>query len=164
MWLIAKTDAAREYAVARYLESIGYLCWVPSQITVAYERFTAGPGVTLRRKTPKERPLMPKERPLMPSVVFVASQERLYPPPYPSPSIVRHLNGYWTNAEEFPIIVQCAELDRFRARVEEVNAAEIARIKKAAMGKRKPRKTVKLDPNLADELKAILFGQKEQAA
>jgi hypothetical protein len=155
MWLIAKTDAAREYAVARYLEEMGYLCWVPSQITVAYERFTAGPGVTLRRKTPRERPLMP-------SVVFVGHEAHHWQ--LPSTLTVRHLTGFWTDQDTMPVVVPHIQLDRFRAKVEEVNAAEIARIKKAAMGKRKPRKTVKLDPNLADELKAILFGQKEQAA
>jgi hypothetical protein len=45
-----------------------------------------------------------------------------------------------------------------------VNNAEIARIMKAQMGKRKAKRVLKIDPNLADELKSMLFGQQQEAA
>lgn len=152
MWLILKTDPAKEFAVADALSACGHTVWVPTTIATAYEKFTAGPGITLRRKKPIERPLMP-------SVVLATHT--------PSPhylAAVGHLKGIWRDCLDLPILIPEIQVTRFRDRVEAVNAAEIARIKKAQMGKRKSKKTLKLEPSLADELKSILFGQQEQAA
>jgi hypothetical protein len=59
MWLILKTDPKKEFAVAEALSALGHEVWVPTYVATAYERFTAGPGISLRRKKPIERPLMP---------------------------------------------------------------------------------------------------------
>jgi hypothetical protein len=152
-WLIARTDTTKEFAVAEALRDLGHAAWVPTYVAVAYERFTAGPGITLRRKKPIERPLMP-------SVLFI---------PYlglPSSYIpaVRYMQGFWTDCFEIPRLVPDRQLLAFRERVEAVNAAEIARIRKAQLGKRKGKRTVKLDPNLAEELKSLLFGEQAQEA
>lgn len=152
MWLILKTDIAKEFEVARALAAIGHECWVPTYVATAYERFTAGPGIVLRRKKPIERPLMPS---------LVLMEDDPHRPRLPSS---RYLRGYWTDCFELPLVVPDVQISRFRERVEEVNAAETARIMKARLGKRKGKRTVKLDPTLADELKAMLFGQQAQEA
>jgi len=72
--------------------------------------------------------------------------------------MVRHLQGVWTDCFEMPRLIPDIQITNFRDRVDAVNAAEIARIKKAQMGKRKAKRTLKIDPNLADELKSMLFG------
>jgi hypothetical protein len=72
--------------------------------------------------------------------------------------MVRHLQGIWRDKLEKPLMIWNSEVAAFRERVDAVNAAEIVRIKKASMGKRKAKRTLKIDPNLADELKSMLFG------
>lgn len=149
-WLIAKTDLNKEFIVAQALTDEGYDTWVPTYIATGYERFTAGPGLSLKRRRPVPRPLMP-------SLLFVS----LATPPRPMPT-TRHLQGFWTDCFEAPRLVPNSQLAAFCERVEAVNAAEIARIKKSHMGKRKAKRTVRLgDPALADQLKALLFGQQQ---
>lgn len=153
MWLIAKTDPAKEFAVAQALADLGHTAWVPTYIATGYERFTAGPGISLKRRKPVERPLMP-------SVLFVS----LATPPRPMPA-TRYLQGFWTDCFEAPRLVPNSQLAAFCERVEAVNVAEIARIKKSQLGRRKAKRTVRLgDPSLADQLKTLLFGQQEQEA
>ena len=152
-WLIAKTDPAKEFAVAKALEQLGHTVWVPTHIATGYERFTAGPGITLRRKKAIERPLMPE----IVLVVYDSLKDDL--------PATRHLKRFWGDVFGVPCLVPESQLSTFRARVEEVNAAEIARIKKSWNAKRKPKRSVRLgDPSLAEQLKAILFGQEQQAA
>jgi hypothetical protein len=152
-WLIAKTDPAKEFIVAQALEQLGHTAWVPTYIATGYERFTAGPGVSLRRRKPVERPLMP-------SVLFVAHVD----PPSFLPA-TRHLQGFWTDCFEVARVVPETQLSIFRERVDAVNAAEIARIKKSQLGRRKAKRTVRLgDPSLADQLRTLLFGQEQQEA
>lgn len=146
MWIILRTDHAKEFAVAEALTALGHECWVPSRIVEKLERFSAGPGVSLRRRKPDPRPLMP-------SVVLA-----VHTPPPRDLAAVDHLKGIWRDCLDLPILIPENQVIRFRERVDAVNAAEIARIKKASMGKRKAKRTLKIDPNLADELKAMLFG------
>ena len=152
MWLILKTDASKEFTVAQALSALGHTVWVPTYVATAYERFTAGPGVTLRRKKAIERPLMP-------SVVLMDNTQGWVALP-----AMRHYNGFWRDCFDVPKLIPEIQVTRFRERVEAVNAAETARIMKAQMGKRKSKRVLKLDPKLTDELKAMLFGQQQQEA
>lgn len=151
-WLIAKTDPNKEFAVAQALTDLGHTVWVPTLIAVKRKSVSVGPGISLRRREAIERPLMP-------SVVFVgfATWNDARP-------LARHLQGFWTNSLDYRVLVPEIQVTRFRERVDAVNAAEIARIKKSQMGKRKSKRTLKFDPNLADELKSLLFGSKEMEA
>jgi hypothetical protein len=152
-WLIAKTDPNKEFAVAQALTDLGHTVWVPTLIAVKRKSVSVGPGITLRRREPEPRPLIP-------SVLFVADVAWMNAVPP-----VDHLRGFWTDCFETARIVPETQLSIFRERVDTVNAAEIARIKKSQMGKRKPRMAIRLgDPSLADQLKALLFGQQEQDA
>jgi hypothetical protein len=151
-WLILKTDPAKEFAVASALSALGHEVWVPTYVATAYERFTAGPGVSLRRKKPIERPLMP-------SVIL-----SVHTPPPRYLAAVNHLKGIWRDCLDLPVLIPEIQVSQFRERVDAVNTAEITRIMKAQMGKRKSKRVLKIDPNLADELKLMLFGQREQEA
>jgi hypothetical protein len=151
-WLILKTDPMKEFAVANALSALGHEVWVPTYVATAYERFTAGPGISLRRKKPIERPLMP-------SVIL-----SVHTPPPRYLAAVDHLKGIWRDCLDLPVLIPEIQVSQFRERVNAVNNAEIARIMKAQMGKRKSKRVLKIDPNLADELKLMLFGQREQEA
>jgi hypothetical protein len=151
-WLILKTDAQKEFAVAEALDALGHTVWVPTYVATAYERFTAGPGISLRRKKPIPRPLMP-------SVILA-----VHTPPPRYLAAVDHLKGIWRDCLDLPVLIPEIQVTNFRERVDAVNNAEIARIMKAQMGKRKSKRVLKIDPNLADELKAMLFGQQQQEA
>jgi hypothetical protein len=151
-WLILKTDPKKEFAVADALSSLEHEVWVPSQITVKLKSVSVGPGVTLRRREAIERPLMP-------SVILA-----VHTPPPRYLAAVDHLKGIWRDCLDLPVLIPEIQVTRFRERVEAVNAAEIARIMKAQMGKRKAKRVLKIDPNLADELKSLLFGQQQHEA
>jgi hypothetical protein len=151
-WLILKTDPMKEFAVADALSALGHEVWVPTYVATAYERFTAGPGISLRRKKPIERPLMP-------SVIL-----SVHTPPPRYLAAVDHLKGIWRDCLDLPVLIPEIQVSQFRKRVDAVNNAEIARIMKAQMGKRKSKRVLKIDPNLADELKSLLFGQQQQEA
>jgi hypothetical protein len=151
-WLILKTDPAKEFAVADALSALGHEAWVPTYVATAYERFTAGTGISVRRKKPIERPLMP-------SVIL-----SVHTPPPRYLAAVDHLKGIWRDCLDLPVLIPEIQVSQFRERVDAVNNAEIARIMKAQMGKRKAKRVLKIDPNLADELKSMLFGQQQEAA
>jgi hypothetical protein len=151
-WLILKTDPLKEFAVADALTALGHEVWVPSHIVEKLERFTAGPGVTLKRRKPIPRPLMP-------SVIL-----SVHTPPPRYLAAVDHLKGIWRDCLDLPVLIPEIQVSQFRERVDAVNNAEIARIMKAQMGKRKSKRVLKIDPNLADELKSLLFGQQQEAA
>ena len=146
MWIILKTDHAKEFAVAEALAALGHECWVPTYVCEVRERQTVGPGITLRVRKAKERPLLPS---LL--LADVGHKRGLY-------VSVSHFQGVWRDMFEQPLLVPENQVAAFRERVNAVNAAEIVRIKKASMGKRKAKRTLKIDPNLADELKSLLFG------
>lgn len=158
-WLILKTDASKEFAVADVLADLGHEVWVPTRVNVRRVSFTSASGKVLRRREAIERPLLP-------SVLFVGQTllEDDLPVLRRLRGVLRHLQNVWTDCFEMPRLVPESQLSTFRERVEAVNAAERARIMKAQMGKQKKKRVLKIDPKLADELKAMLFGQQQQEA
>jgi hypothetical protein len=103
-WLILKTDPAKEFAVADALSALGHEVWVPTYVATAYERFTAGPGISLRRKKPIERPLMP-------SVIL-----SVHTPPPRYLAAVDHLKGIWRDCLDLPVLIPEIQVTNFRER------------------------------------------------
>jgi 16S rRNA G966 N2-methylase RsmD len=151
MWIVIRTDYAKEFAVAKALTALGHDIWVPSYIVESRERVSVGPGVILRRSTAKERPLLP-------TLIFMC-------PPYAQcfvPS-VRHLKDYLRGENEKAVLIPDAQVKTFRDRVEEINARERDRIANRGKDKRR-KKSYRLSPEEIAALKAELFGVKMEEA
>lgn len=144
MWIILRTDHAKERVVAAAVERMEWPCWVPLEVRHGRAHHS--------RQTP-HRKIM--ERPLMPKTVFAAIPLA----EIQSLQRVRYFQGIMRDVNLAPALVPDIQVAQFRAIVDRVNAARRAEIERFNRKKDKPLKIniakLKDEKDLEAAIKAI---------
>lgn len=154
MWIIIRTDHAKEAYVARLVANMGYAAWVPAQIIVC--RPTQARKVTARAHLTKI-----KELPILPRRLFARIVDCHDRETQSELASLRHCAGIERDAEQRLILIPDAEISRFRAAIDAENTASLA------LAQAKSRRQKAKWRSLRDALVDMIEGAKqtmEQAA
>lgn len=150
MWLILKTDHAKEQYVARQVAGLGYDAWVPSQIIVT--RKCAG-----RRVMAQSNAQQIKELPILPRRVFVqmpfgVDTEALQA----DVARVRYSAGLERDMASSALVIPSVQIAAFRSAIDAENTASLALAQKASRRQKARWKS------LHDALVEMIQGAKQQ--
>jgi hypothetical protein len=125
MWLIIRTDHAKEAFVARQIANMGYRVWVPAQIIVS--RPSAA-----RRVTAKAHLAKVKELPILPRRLFACIVDWQDGETQLEIQSIRHFEAFERNAEQRFALVPDAEIASFKAAIDAENTAALALSQRAS--------------------------------
>lgn len=149
MWLIVKTDRAKEVYVARQVANMGYQVWVPSQIIVC--RPTVARKVTAKASLAKI-----KDLPILPRRLFALIVDCHDREVQSEIATLRHCDGFERDAEQRLVMIPDAQIVRFRAAIDAENTAAMALHQKASRRQKARWKS------LHDALVELIEGAKER--
>jgi len=119
-WLIVRTAARKEAAVAEAIRGLGFEAWVPTQM------IASRPGIS-RRVTLKAHLVKIREIALLPRRVFVKLPENsLAYALYADIMGVRYLSGLELGPASRPLLIDSEQLIRFKAAIDSENSAALA--------------------------------------
>jgi hypothetical protein len=121
MWLILRTDHAKEAYVARQIMFRGWDAWVPAQIIVCRPAIARRVSAKSHLQATKELPILPRR---LFAAVPVAQEADLVG--------IRHLVAVERDGDSRPLSVPSAEIARFRAAIDAENMAALALATKAS--------------------------------
>ena len=149
MWLILRTDHAKEHYVARQVANMGYQVWVPSQIIVCRPTVARRVSTKAHLRKIKELPILPRR--------FFACIVDYHDRETQSELIsLRHCAGFERDSEQRLAVIPDAEITAFRAAIDAENTAALALAQKASRRQKAKWKS------LHDALMELIQGAKEQ--
>jgi hypothetical protein len=113
-WLIVRTDARKEAAVAESIRSLGFEAWVPTQM------IASRPSIS-RRVTSKAA-VQIRELPVIPKIVFA----EMLPIDYYALIDVRHYRGIMRSSDGGIARVSSVVIDRYKSILDAENTAALA--------------------------------------
>ena len=148
MWLILRTDHAKEHYVARQVQNLGYQAWVPAQIIVSR------PSIA-RRVSSKAHMRNIKELPILPRRIFACIVDWQDRETQSEIACLRHCDGFERDSEQRLALIPDAQIAAFRAAIDAENTASLALAQKAS------RKQKAKWKSLHDALVELIQGAKE---
>jgi hypothetical protein len=119
MWIILRTDAAKEAYCADQVQQAGFKAWAPAEVRYV-------------RKHPKSKALVKREFPVLPRRIFVldpggtASGNLLY---------IRHIVAVERDSSLAPLKIDSSAIDVFRSEIDRVNLEVMAMARMVATRK-----------------------------
>jgi hypothetical protein len=152
MWLILRTDHAKEQYVAQQVRNLTWDAWVPAQVIVCRPAIARRVSSKAQFRSTKEIPILPR-RIFAAVPVWAVLQGEL--------SHIRHLVAVERDGDSRPLSVPSAEINRFRSAIDAENMAALALAQKAS--RKQKAKWRSLHDALVDMIEAAK-GQLEAAA